>query len=198
MIRTQRFSILLLVALSTTAVTLAETQGSGGDGNVAARIGQQVITLEEVDARASAQSMQAYQQLYDARNNALSQMIVDKVLALEAESRRVTVEELIQAEVTAKVAPVTDADVEKFYNDNSSRMGGRPLDELRAPIPIRERLEEQNRAPIRTALLQQLRTKYGVQVILDSPRAQVNVAANDPTRGPANAPIQLITFSEFQ
>jgi protein-disulfide isomerase len=35
-------------------------------------------------------------------------------------------------------------------------------------------------------------------VLLDPPRQEVAVAANDPVKGPANAPITIIEFSDYQ
>jgi acetyl-CoA synthetase len=40
--------------------------------------------------------------------------------------------------------------------------------------------------------------KAKVQITLDAPRVEVKVAANDPAKGPADAKVTVVEFSEFQ
>ena len=47
-------------------------------------------------------------------------------------------------------------------------------------------------------LLANIKTKHDVRINLDPPRVPVTVAANDPVKGPAGAPVQILEFSDFQ
>ena len=43
-----------------------------------------------------------------------------------------------------------------------------------------------------------MKSKNNVTTTLDPPRVPVTVAANDPVKGPAGAPVQIVEFSDFQ
>ena len=43
-----------------------------------------------------------------------------------------------------------------------------------------------------------IKAKHEVKIHLDPPRVSVTIAANDPTKGPAGAPIQILEYSDFQ
>ena len=49
----------------------------------------------------------------------------------------------------------------------------------------------------RAEYAQTLRAKSNVRILLDPPRTQVS-ADDDPAQGPANAPVTIIEFSDFQ
>ena len=50
----------------------------------------------------------------------------------------------------------------------------------------------------RASIIDALKSKTTVAVMLDPPRQKVKMAANSPMRGPADAPIQIVEFSDFQ
>jgi hypothetical protein len=91
---------------------------------------------------------------------------------------------------------VTDAQVEEFYNANRARMGGKTLEEM-APR-IRPYLASQRSGQARTLLLDEIKQKVGVRIILEPPRVNVVTSPNDPVKGPASAKVTIVEYAEFQ
>jgi hypothetical protein len=166
------------------------------DGEVVARIGDQLITLEELDEKAVSVSLQPYQALYDARRGVLENMIAERLFEKEAKARGIEVRELVAAEITQKTTPVTDAEIEAFYNQNRGRMRGQTLEQMSGQI--RNYLTQQSTAVAQKAFVDQLKKKMSVTISLDAPRRTVVVAENERTMGPANAAVTIVEFADFQ
>jgi hypothetical protein len=173
----------------------AESSGSSG-GDVVATIGEEKITLEEVDAQAMSSNIKPYQDLYDARRQVIEQIVAEKLFEKEAASRGVSIDELVDAEITKKVPPITEAQVQVFFEQNQSRMGGRTLEQMNPQI--RNYLASQSAKEARDTFLKQLKEKAGVTIALSAPRVEVVVAENDPYRGPAAAKVTIVEYSDFQ
>jgi len=169
--------------------------------DVVATVGGTPITLAQVDGRAlqmpasSFGNMKLSQALYEARRAALDEMVGDTLIEREAKERGLDPAALTAQEITSKAAPVTDADVTAWYQDNQSRVQGAPIEQVRAPI--RNLLTQQRTQAKRDAFLDVLKKKTAVTLALDPPRQAV---AEDgrPARGPVGAPIEMIEFSDFQ
>ena len=173
----------------------AAKKNEGGPA-VAATVGDQSITVEQVDAKALTSNIKAYQDLYDARKAALDELIADALLERAASSRGISKDDLVAQEITQKFRPVTDADVQTFYSQNQGRMGGRPLDQVTGQV--RQFLTQQNETQVRQAFLNQLKQKAAVRITLDPPRTPVVIAPNDPYAGPAVAKVTIVEYSDFQ
>jgi protein-disulfide isomerase len=91
---------------------------------------------------------------------------------------------------------VTPAERKAFYEQNKARMG--TMVEADALARIDSGLREQRTRERQAAFLDSLRAKAGVRVLLDAPRLRVETALDDPSRGPANAPVTIVEFSDFQ
>lgn len=170
-------------------------------GDTAARVGDRVITVREVDeawqrADPSGQ-MRATQSLYEGRKRALDTMIGDMLIAEAAEARGVTAEQYLLEEMSKRQKPITDAEVGAFYEQNRSQMQGRTLAEIGGRI--RSFLEMQQKETLREAVVAELRKSAPpIRVALDPPRQPIDVLASDPSRGPADAPVVLVEFSDYQ
>ena len=169
---------------------------AGGNAEIAAQIDDFRIALEDLDDKARATDMQAYQALYDARRQTLDVMISERLLTLEAEARDMTKEDLINQEVELKVQPPTTEQIEAFYNQNKASVRNQPLETVRGQI--QSFLTNQSRQLAMQGLLASIKAKHDVRISLDPPRVPVTVAANDPSKGPDGAPIQILEFSDFQ
>lgn len=181
------------IACSEAASDTPAADATGGE--VVAQVGERKITEKELDAAVKLKNAKAYQAFYDARRAVLEDLIRTQLLDTETSARGITQEELF-AEATKDVPPVTDADVEEFFNGNTSRMGGRTLEQMQPQI--RTYLENAARQEVANTTIEALRSKYGVKLMLQPPRMEVQVAANDPTYGPEDAPIVIVEFSDFQ
>jgi hypothetical protein len=168
----------------------------GGTADVVARIGDHEITLEEVDRTGRELDSKTYQALYDARKQALDGLIADHLLETEAQARGITKEQLVAQEVTQKAQLPTAEQIQAFYEQNKAAMRGRTLEQTSAQI--KAFLTNQSRQGAMNVLLASLREKSPVETMLEPPRVAVTIAANDPTKGPADAPVQILEFSDFQ
>ena len=73
-------------------------------------------------------------QIYELRRRDLTRKVNDVLLAQEAQKRQVTTRALLDAEVTAKAPSITEAQAQKFYDENKARMNGGAFSDLKAQI----------------------------------------------------------------
>jgi hypothetical protein len=108
-----------------------------------------------------------------------------------------TAEAYVAQESAKRITPVNDTEIKQFFDQNQDRAQGRSLDQLR-PV-IREFLDSQRKLQARAQIVEELKKKSGgVRVLLEPPRQSVDVAAADPVRGDATAPITIVEFSDYQ
>jgi hypothetical protein len=167
------------------------------DPSVVARVGDREITLGEVDARAIKANMAVFQQLYDARRQAIDELLAEALLEQEAGRLGITREELETREIRSKIPEVTATDVEDFFNENRARIpAGQTLEQLSGQI--REFLTARNQVTTRESYLSTLREKVDVEVSLDPPRVPIVVADGERVKGSEEAPVTIVEYSDFQ
>jgi protein-disulfide isomerase len=164
-------------------------------GNVAATIGGAPITVGELDEAIGNRLLAMRTEEWNARLRILHDLIGERLLAQEAAARKLTVEELLKAEVSAKAAPVTDAEVNSTYENVKERFKDKPEAELK-PL-IAENLRQQREQVRRGEYLRELRDRAGVRVLLDPPRASISDGGG-ASKGPKDAPVTIVEFSDFQ
>ncbi|MBZ5639875.1 MAG: thioredoxin domain-containing protein [Acidobacteriia bacterium] len=175
---------------------------------VAAYLGSESITMDEVNKQAEAgmermrqqeaqYRRQVAQQTYEIRRAALDQIVQDKLLAKEAAARSTTADELVKTEIEGKAGEPTKDEIKDFYEKNKARMGGKNLDQ--ASPDIEKGLRQMKVQTRRAAFVKELQDKANLRVMLDPPRIDVKVPAGWPgTKGPEKAPVTLVEFSDFQ
>lgn len=169
--------------------------------DVVANVGSTSITLAQVDDKAMRQPAGTFgntrlsQAIYDARRQAIDEIIDEALIDQEAKTRGVERAALIDQEITLKAAPVTDQQIAAWYEQNKARAQGAPLDQVRELI--RNYLTAEQVAAARQRYVDHLRSKAAIRVLLDPPR-QLVAPANRPSKGPASAPVELIEFADFQ
>ncbi len=190
-------ALLLSVACGTASQSQNRSEVvEASGGSVVARIGDREITMSELDQKVLATNVKIFQDLYDARRAALGELVADALLAREAEKSSVTVDELVEQEITSEVTPVTDEDIEGFYEQNRVRLRGQTLEQVSPQI--REFMETRNEGIVRQSYIDTLRDEASVQVALSPPRVPVTVASNERIRGSADAEVTIVEYSDFQ
>ena len=173
----------------------------GGSDPVVAEVGGRKITMSEVDAKwqefDAAERARLTQLLYQNRRNMLELVMGDVLIADAAKAANMTPEAYTEREIAKRSQPISEAEIQKFYEENKERAQGRTMEQLRQPIV--EFLQGQRKGQARALLVDELRNKTAnVRVLLDPPRVEVQVAANDPVRGEATAPVTLVEYSDYQ
>ena len=191
---------------ATEAAGAGETAETTGDPDeVLARVGDDTITRAQVEEAAAEELERIDQQLVQARMEAKQsrhqtvelrtrQLVRERLLAAEAESRGMTEDELLQAEVQSRAAEITDADVDAFYQQNRDRI---PNPKEQVAGQIRQYLQQQRESEAYEEFMSGLEESAGVEYEIEPYRAEVEVA-DAPSTGPANAPVTIVEFSDFE
>jgi TolA-binding protein len=152
------WAVVLIVALG-----LAVAAQTPAKAEPLAEVDGQEIAAEEVEKAIAAQLTQLEEQIYDLKRQKVEALIAERLLAQEAAKRGITVQALLEAEVTTKVEPVTEPEIESFYQANKARLKG---DEATVREQIRAHLQKQKLAARREAFVQSLCSQATVVVHL--------------------------------
>ncbi len=174
----------------------AAKEAAPAPAGTVATVDGEAVTDEDM-ARAGGSRYQTFKsQEYAAKREFMESAIGQKLLENEAKRRGLTVEELKKQEVESKVEPVTDVQAKEFYDMNKARFGN--LTEPQALDQIHTGLSQQRLQRKLGEYVGELRAKAAVKVLLDPYRIDV-AAGDDPSKGgPANAPVTVVEFSDFQ
>ncbi|HYP00525.1 MAG TPA: thioredoxin domain-containing protein [Pyrinomonadaceae bacterium] len=139
----------------------------------------------------------AQERTYQLRKTEVDLRINDSLLEQEAQKRKVTTKALLDAEVEAKLKPVTEAEARTFYDQNKDRING---DFVQLKDQIIQYLQETQKRGVQTAFAEQLRKAATLQINLRAPEAPVyQIAVDDqPIKGNPAAPVTIVEFTDFQ
>ena len=164
---------------------------------VLARIGDEPVTLAEVRVNAGDQLDQLDGQYRRARSRilqqALAQVLRDRLVGMETARTGETAQQLIIAEAGGSLEP-TDVGIAAWFQANQARAGGRSLEELKPQIAELLRNEHQRQA--QEALESRLRKEHRVVVELQPLRFDIS-DSGAPALGPESAPVTLVEFMDF-
>jgi protein-disulfide isomerase len=158
-------------------------------------VGTVTITEAQLNAHVKPQLVEIENQRFEVLSGGLDEMISTALFEQEAKARGKTVEVLEAEEVTAKVPAPTDAEVQQVYDANKQQLQGQTLDQVKPRIV--EFLKDQKAEERKAAFVDELKKKYKTTVNLKAPKVEV-AAGDSPAKGPANAPIQIIMWSDYE
>lgn len=165
---------------------------------VVATVGTVSITEDELDQAAFNQLMKVRQQEYEIKEQVLDGLVQQKLLEQEAAARGVSVPDLMKAEIEDKTVAPTKEEMDRFYEQNKSRMGGRTRED--AAGDIERTLRAQKGSQRRGQFLDELSTKMPVAVMLEPMRIPqaMQVPPTAVAKGPATAPVTIVEYSDYQ
>jgi protein-disulfide isomerase len=124
----------------------------------------------------------------------LDLLIDEKVLDAEAAKRGITKQELLSTEVQSKMKEPTAEEIDSFYEMNADRIN--MAKEMAAP-KIKNYLQRRGAASLRRELLDRLKKEQQIVRSIKPLRFNISTAGR-PASGPANAPVTMVVFSDFE
>jgi predicted DsbA family dithiol-disulfide isomerase len=199
--------ILSFLALTTTLTTPTPSRASPAQSAVKAMATVDGETIAESQVLSTARSDLAKldanppqpKTAYDRARlqilwKALDGIIEDKLIAAEAAKQRTTRDHLLESEVESNVETPSDGEVDAFYEANKAQIPG-----VKAQVlpQVRQYMIDASRRRYRTMLVENLRRSHRVVTYLDPLRTEI-ATAGYPARGPANAPVTIVEFADFE
>ena len=164
-------------------------------GTVLATVGERSITEAEIENQIKGQMLRLNNQIYSLKKQAVDSIINAHLQEQEAKKRGITRQQLRQQEVTDKTEPVSDAEVADYYDKNKTRFGERKLEEVQAQL--KQSLQARKQQQRQQAFAAELRKAATIDFKLTPPIVDVPTTGA-PTKGPPDAPITLVEFSDYQ
>ncbi|MFB3067945.1 MAG: thioredoxin domain-containing protein, partial [Acidobacteriota bacterium] len=124
----------------------------------------------------------------------LDELVAAELVGLEAAEQGLPDEELLEKEVRSAFEEPTEEEVNSFFQTNQQRLQGSKTQLL---PKIRQYLEDEKREQIYQDFVDRLKTKYGVITHLQPLRIDVATEGH-PSHGPADAPVTIVEFSDFE
>ena len=167
------------------------------DNATLATIAGQPLKAELINERLKPIIYKLRSEAYQLAKQQADQLIDNDLLLDEAKKRQVGPEEIIRAEISDKIHTPTEAEVAKFYEENKARITG-DLNQTRNQIAAY--LQEQDKQRLESELSDRLRKNASLKwFIAEPPQPVQNISVDDdPARGPANAPVTIVEFTDFQ
>jgi protein-disulfide isomerase len=177
-----------------------QTSAANDSGTaVLATVSDQKITMSDIRDRSGEQLAQLETQYQVMRSKiistALDSILREKTLTEEAKKSGKSVDEMIAAEAGANGFEPSDAEITAWYKDNPSRVGNKPLDQLRSQIA--DLLRSDKRKAAEQKLQDRVNAERKVTVAYQPYRLHFE-NGKAPTLGKADAPVTLVEFSDFQ
>ena len=158
-----------------------------------ATINGSIVSEADLAQMVAGQLQQLRQQEYDLKSKALELVIAKRLLETEAAKQGISVDQLTDREVRAKVGEPTDSEVEAYYIGQKDRLQ-RPLSDMR--VQLRQALRQAKMQQAMEQYVARLKGDAKIQISLSPPRVQV---AGDPkrARGNTKAGVSIIEFSDY-
>jgi protein-disulfide isomerase len=163
---------------------------------VVAEVNGAPIMASELEAKVAGKLTRLRQEEYDIRRQTLEELVAERLVAAEAAKRNLAPDELLRQEVDAKAEALPADQLDLIYEQNKERFAGQSREQALARI--KEVLGGRAKAERRAAYHSELRSAARVAVRLEAPRVTVEIPAGAPTLGPANAPVTIVEFTDYQ
>jgi protein-disulfide isomerase len=170
--------------------------GAAAGERVVAYIGEEKITLAELEEAARPELAKLEVERYDKLRETLERIAIERMVEKEAAARGMTAEELTRAEVLDKVVEPTEEEIQWYYERNKPRIGDRSLEDMRELIV--KTMKNNELSSYRDQFIRSLKSRAGFRLDFDPPRAEITGLPDDPVRGAEDAPVTIVEFADFE
>lgn len=202
-LRSRSVAALAALLFFASACTKEKTPAAGGhsgsgmgeipaDATVATYTGGKV-TGAELNAVVGAK-------VYELRQQAAEQKALEAAVKAEAKKQGITEEQYFKKEIDSKVPTPAEAEVNAFF-ENAKAQGQIPANVTleQAHQQVVQEMTQQPRQDVAKAKFAELRKQYNIQLMLPEPvKPRISVEPKGPARGPADAKVTIVEFSDFQ
>lgn len=213
--RAMTFSSTLRLAAPTAAVTLAavlaasfagcgapadagEDAAESAAGDVVAYIDGEPLHASDYDPGSRKALVELRQQQYDTNRDAILNMVVERAIDRDAAEAGISRDEYLQTVIGDKLTEPTEEEVRAFYEQVKSnpQLQGRTYEETR-PVLVNQ-LRQQTAARVQRDFVESVLAKADYRIAIEPPRMDVSIPDGEPSRGPEDAPVTIVEFSDFQ
>ncbi len=169
---------------------------------VAARVGNRVITVAEVDREWRRQDPGGFvalaREIHDTRWRFTDTLVAEALIAHEADAQGLTPEALLEREIPPRIVEMPESAVRSLYADVGTAARGASYEQMEPALRAwLERVTARELA--RMNYLEELTAvSINAELALDAPRVAVERTAQDARLGPQTAPVELVVFGDFQ
>jgi protein-disulfide isomerase len=191
------FGLLATLACQQFGQSPAQGDGSGGPASsaLAATVDGQTITVGEIDDHikeqlfSEATSERNPATLYEVRTRALKGLIDTMLVEKAASAANLSSDDYLAQQIEAE-GEVPEEEIASFYDENIDQMSGLSLDEMR------DRISAYLKEKRAVTIVANLRDQADTEILLEPSR--IEVEAVGPSKGPDDAVVTIIEFSDFQ
>ncbi len=194
----RHFGIWAFLAVSMDSMVVAQTRPSQvwkSDQVVVATVEGQPIFQSELDQIVGETLLPFQTDLYNHRRAVLERHIENILLAQEAAARKITVDELLRAEVNERTPPVSEH--EALAVVEATPRAYQWLSNAEGIRLASEDLHQRRQARRRSEFVAELRSKYRCRISLGAPRL-TRPLMGEHRRGQTRARVSIVEFSDFQ
>ena len=203
--KVQPLFVLLLLGGAFITSGLAQEEKDSEASQVVAEGQGVAITLDDLQSAAAEKleelKMQALQfeakqekERHQILESQLNTMVAQKLISREASEQGLSNQELLEKEVFSQTEKPTEEEIENFYQANQQRLQGSK--EQLLPM-IRHYLADERKDQGYQQFVEQLKAKYAVALHFEPLRVNI-VTTGHPSHGPADAPVTIVEFSDFE
>jgi protein-disulfide isomerase len=174
---------------------------AGARTDAAAKVGDRVITLDDVDREWQRRDPAGYlgsaRQVYDNRRRIVDALVADELLAREAAARGVTTDALLKEEIPKRTIKMPESAVVSLYQSLGDLTRGATLEQMKPALRAwLERISEPEVAKM-TYVEELMKTSTRAEVLLAPPRVRVDRTPQDAALGSESAPVVLVVFGDL-
>ncbi len=166
----------------------------GGEGGLAAVVGGEGITIEELDGAARDRLARIDTEIYQAKRQVLDALIEEKLIASAAKKKGMGVDEYMTQEIDSAVPVPTEDEARALYD---ARKGATTQSYEEVRDDLLDYLSQNRKAQARAELLAKLREGAVIEIKLSPPRMDIDIG-DVPTVGDDGAKVTVVEFSDYQ